>query len=387
MAANTSEPGLFLRNAKLLDFMGKEYARWLKDGQLRFRFWVAGAEPYSMAMTLCEAAGTQKSDTKILVTHTNRQALKEYKKGLYPAAMGETSHCRLEKYGEPTRESDGAFFKMNSTIKALLAFRPIDLANAPYPMRGPIDAIVYAGGLETLETQAFFDEASRILKPGGHLVLDGPMGRPPERTDLQCAKSSIYTKPAGVDSTPREQFGVFTPGRRGAEADRRHEPRESDRRTLRRRTDSTVIDGLKQVYVMAGDIGVSAEPCLFRTILGSCIAVCLHDLKRGWGGMNHIMHAGVSFHDPNDAKWSQPAIHALIQGMLGLGSRPGDLTAQVIGGGHVLETVTRRIGDTNASETLAELRRLGIRVHTTDIGGNSKRKVQFHSQTGDLRIL
>lgn len=47
------------------------------------------------------------------------------------------------------------------------------------------------------------------------------------------------------------------------------------------------------ITVIQGDFAISDGPqVVLTTVLGSCIAVCLHDRNRRIGGMNHFLLAG-----------------------------------------------------------------------------------------------
>ena len=45
----------------------------------------------------------------------------------------------------------------------------------------------------------------------------------------------------------------------------------------------------KEVTIYIGGVHVSPGPAVIKTLLGSCISVCLFDPIRRVGGMNHFM--------------------------------------------------------------------------------------------------
>jgi chemotaxis protein CheD len=141
------------------------------------------------------------------------------------------------------------------------------------------------------------------------------------------------------------------------------------------------------VFVQAGDVAVSREPCDFTTVLGSCVSVCLYDLVNCWGGMNHFMHVGRNNTDPNDARWSRPAIHLLLEKMLRLGASPHDLKAKIFGGANVLSCIKAKIGENNYSAAYVELEAYGIPIIAGSVGGSLSRRVAFRSDTGEVQIL
>ena len=103
--------------------------------------------------------------------------------------------------------------------------------------------------------------------------------------------------------------------------------------------------------------------------------------------MNHFMHIGLSSNDPLDTRWGLPAISSLIQKLQLLGSHPRNLEVKVIGGGNVVKSIKSGIGDRNAEQALSELERWGLPIVATDIGGSTHRKLEFHTHTGEVRML
>ncbi len=49
------------------------------------------------------------------------------------------------------------------------------------------------------------------------------------------------------------------------------------------------LSTLRTHRISIGEIWASAQPSLVKTLLGSCVAVCLYDPVARMGGMNHIL--------------------------------------------------------------------------------------------------
>ncbi|HYW94929.1 MAG TPA: chemotaxis protein CheD [Bacteroidales bacterium] len=86
-------------------------------------------------------------------------------------------------------------------------------------------------------------------------------------------------------------------------------------------------------------------------------------------------------------KYGNIAIVRLIEKMISLGSRQPNLVAKVFGGANIFESELEhfQIGERNivvAERTLGEY---NIRITGSSVGGNLGRKIQFHSQTGEVR--
>jgi chemotaxis protein CheD len=69
------------------------------------------------------------------------------------------------------------------------------------------------------------------------------------------------------------------------------------------------------VHLAPGQFVVTADPCTVRTILGSCVGICLWDRKRRVGGMNHFLLPGDSSHD-DSPRHGEGAMKLLYDGVL-----------------------------------------------------------------------
>jgi chemotaxis protein CheD len=137
------------------------------------------------------------------------------------------------------------------------------------------------------------------------------------------------------------------------------------------------------VYLPPGQVHVSAEPIMITTILGSCVAVCLLDRRRSWGGVNHFLLPRGASQAPSP-RFGDRAMPELLDAVLGLGSRRGDLEAKVFGGARILPARSggRDLGQENVEAALAFLEGEGIPVVARHTGGRCGRKVIFDTSDG-----
>jgi chemotaxis protein CheD len=91
--------------------------------------------------------------------------------------------------------------------------------------------------------------------------------------------------------------------------------------------------------IQPGEFYVSGEDEIISTLLGSCVAVCLHDSENGFSGMNHFMLPGrISEADifaDRSAKYGITAMNDLLHRMMEIGSEKRNLIAKIFGGGHI----------------------------------------------------
>jgi chemotaxis protein CheD len=141
------------------------------------------------------------------------------------------------------------------------------------------------------------------------------------------------------------------------------------------------------VHLAPGQFIVTAEVCNVRTVLGSCVGVCLWDRKRRVGGMNHFLLPGDASHE-DSPRHGEGAMRLLVDGVLGLGASSDNLTAHVLGGARVLAGVasTNDLGERNIEFAMRWLERAEITLSTLDVGGNAARRVEFSLATGTVSI-
>lgn len=154
-------------------------------------------------------------------------------------------------------------------------------------------------------------------------------------------------------------------------------------------TPTSLAVQLPPVYVHPGQVAATAAPGAFVTILGSCVAVCLHDRSARVGGLNHfLLPHPVEDAEPSP-RYALPAIEELIRQVVGLGAKQERLIAHVVGGASVLAAFARdanHLGRRNVVAAYEILARHGIGVASSDVGGTRGRKLVFSPYDGTHTI-
>ena len=131
-------------------------------------------------------------------------------------------------------------------------------------------------------------------------------------------------------------------------------------------------------WVYQGSCLVSARPDLcLMTVLGSCIAVCMHDPIARCGGMNHFLL-------PELAE-SEHAIDRLIQAIAAEGGRRERLQTKIFGGANVLAGVSD-IGARNAAFVERFLAQARLPVSAADLRGTLPRKLRYFPASGRAEL-
>lgn len=140
--------------------------------------------------------------------------------------------------------------------------------------------------------------------------------------------------------------------------------------------------------LVQGQHHVTDDPnAVLTTLLGSCVAACMHDPQTGVGGMNHfLLPSGESFGERDQMRYGVHAMELLVNGLLQMGARRERLEAHLFGGGRMSEKLAD-IGGTNADFAVDFLRREGIAYLGGSLRGSRARRIQFWPTSGRVRQL
>jgi chemotaxis receptor (MCP) glutamine deamidase CheD len=146
----------------------------------------------------------------------------------------------------------------------------------------------------------------------------------------------------------------------------------------------------KEVTLYIGGVHATDQPEVVKTLLGSCISVCLYDPVTQVGGMNHFMLPRGSG-DGAKGDLNRFGVHAmdyLIGAMMKLGGDRRRFVAKCFGGGHVLDMQESVVGV--PQQNIAFIRRFlaneGFPMLAEDLGGYQPRLVRFYTATGRAQV-
>jgi chemotaxis protein CheD len=145
------------------------------------------------------------------------------------------------------------------------------------------------------------------------------------------------------------------------------------------------------VKILPGEYYATVRDMLLVTALGSCVCACIRDKVSGIGGINHFMlpDSGHDKHDPlgHSARYGTYAMEVLINQLIKMGAKRGNLEAKVFGGAAVLRGFTvNNVGEDNAEFVLSYLETEKIFVAAQDLLDIYPRKVYFFPRTGLVRV-
>jgi chemotaxis protein CheD len=141
-------------------------------------------------------------------------------------------------------------------------------------------------------------------------------------------------------------------------------------------------------HLEPGGLFTCGEPAMVSAVLGTCVAVCLHDRRLKIGGMNHFLFPKPKLFGPSTPQYADVSIPALIKMLRKQGSRLEDLEAQIFGGGEAPGITNRdKTGYRNVQMARRILKKNGIRVVSEDVGGIKGRRLIFHTGTNEALIM
>ena len=153
--------------------------------------------------------------------------------------------------------------------------------------------------------------------------------------------------------------------------------------------DSDRIEARKtrRLHIVQGEYEVSPDPdVVLTTLLGSCVAACIHDPVAGVGGMNHFLLPEADGPASAHVRYGVNAMELLINGILKLGGRRERLHVWLFGGARLFDRLTD-IGSQNADFAEAFVRREELIAMGGSLRGSKARRVQFWPATGRVRQL
>jgi chemotaxis protein methyltransferase CheR len=338
----------------------------------RLRVWSAGCstgeEPYSIAITALEALERARWSVKILASDVDTDVLARAERGVYSSGSAADLPSALRQRWFPALAGDPDRMTARDELRELLIFRRINLIERRWPINTRFDVIfcrnvtIY---FDRATQEQLYERFARLLNPGGYLIaghsenlswlnhLFEPLGK-----TIYQVKPSVAGAPLPLPS-----------------------PSSAVRNTVARATSAR-----QEANVVSGGVFASSSPAAVRTLLGSCVSVCLHDPEAGVGGMNHFMLPEGPRQRIESAAYGVHAMELLINRIMALGGQRSRLRARVFGAANVLRNGLTRVADENARFALEFLTKEGIPVIEKRLGGDQPLRVTFFTDTGDAQI-
>ena len=101
-----------------------------------------GEEPYSIAMTLCEAFGTMSPPVNIIATDIDTNVLSTAANGIYPIERVEKlSAERAKRFFLRGKGDQSGLVRVRPELRKMITFKQLNLLSDNWPVSGPFDII------------------------------------------------------------------------------------------------------------------------------------------------------------------------------------------------------------------------------------------------------
>jgi chemotaxis protein methyltransferase CheR len=101
-----------------------------------------GEEPYTIAMTACEAFGTLKPPVEIIATDIDTNVLATASKGVYPyERVSKLSEKRRKEFFQKGTGSQEGSVRVRNELRHLIRFEPLNLLEPQWALKEPFDVI------------------------------------------------------------------------------------------------------------------------------------------------------------------------------------------------------------------------------------------------------
>lgn len=143
------------------------------------------------------------------------------------------------------------------------------------------------------------------------------------------------------------------------------------------------------INVGVAQYGADKSPAILRTILGSCVGICIYDRSTKIGGMVHVL-LPINNGSGNPEKYADTGIPLLIEKLIKQGAKKEMMSAKISGGAAMFKfansNTLANIGQRNIDTAKQLLQDKGIPLVAEDCGGNVGRVIDFFLEDGRLKV-
>jgi len=144
---------------------------------------------------------------------------------------------------------------------------------------------------------------------------------------------------------------------------------------------------LQRIFLLPGEYHITKQPKFIATLLGSCVSICVRNMKNGSAGMNHFLHDIMPETDKtNIGRYGDSSTRYMIESLLKLDSCKKNYQAKIFGGGAVIKYlgIGFGIGSKNIMIAKKILSEYSIPIIENRVGGKQGIKIYFN--TSDFAV-
>ncbi|MFH1719910.1 MAG: chemotaxis protein CheD [Planctomycetota bacterium] len=140
-------------------------------------------------------------------------------------------------------------------------------------------------------------------------------------------------------------------------------------------------------FLKPGEFHMTSKSVILETLVGSCVCVCLYNIKNGWAAMNHFLRDRPIGDGAVDiGQFGSTSTRHIVDKLMAIDDVPSHYRAMVFGGAAVIKTVARDsdIGSRNIDAALQVLADARIPITKKEVSGKRGRRVIFDTEAGTV---
>ncbi len=153
------------------------------------------------------------------------------------------------------------------------------------------------------------------------------------------------------------------------------------------------VRNLPKIYLGPGEFHMSTKPEVVVTVLGSCVAIVMHEAENKISAISHCVMPYKALYSNNDKGDSVfKYVDTTIKKMISLFEKENisrdKIKVKLFGGAEQYNERRKNIsvGSQNIQTAKSILIDEGLKIISSDVGGNDSRKLLISAQTGEVYL-
>lgn len=159
-------------------------------------------------MTLVETLGARASQSRIVATDIDTEALKKARTGVYPLdQVRKIDESRVKQFFQKGTGRRSGYARVRSDVAELVEFKPLNLLDSRWPVEGPFDVIFCRNIMIYFDKKTQADILRRfapLLKPDGLLFAGHSENFSYISPEFKLRGQTVYTLAAHSQAAPKK---------------------------------------------------------------------------------------------------------------------------------------------------------------------------------------
>ncbi len=150
-------------------------------------------------------------------------------------------------------------------------------------------------------------------------------------------------------------------------------------------------DFVIEIFLQPGEIYWGDSDTRIKTLLGSCVALCIWHPTKKIGGMNHSLLPARGGSEPSGektARYIDESMEIFLEAIRNSGSKASEFHVKMFGGGDMFKNVWKKtgpsVGERNIEMAKELIAKHGFQLKAEHVGGEGHRNIIFDLWSGDV---